>query len=291
MYIYDTEHEVDNRLNALNITGSSSVIRLLVQELITMLNFSNPLVQSFRMARDRFRESSIQPVTLRLIGTRQHNSRQYNLPTASEVAALIPGDGNPTDTRDVIVEERGNEHRDNPVKRISELHPSFMALQYPLLFPYGEDGFHLKIPLNVPTTARRKYVSLREYYCFRLQNRIAEGKTLHKGGRLFHTYCVDAYAAVLDHDLDWYKRNQNTIRADLYNGFHDRVANGETNAESIGRRVILPSSFTGGPRHMIQQYQDAMAIGLWAGPPDLFVTTPCNPRWPEIQRDVESYIP
>ena len=103
-------------MNALNITGSSSVVRSLVQELITMLNFSNPLVQSFRMARDRFRESSIQPVTLRLIGTRQHNSRQYNLPTASEVAALIPGDGNPTDTRDVIVEERGNEHRDNPVK-------------------------------------------------------------------------------------------------------------------------------------------------------------------------------
>ncbi|GKB05982.1 putative DNA helicase, partial [Tanacetum coccineum] len=201
------------------------------------------------------------------------------------------GDGNPTDSRDVIVEERGNEHRRNPVKRISELHPSFMALQYPLLFPYGEDGFHLQIPLNVPPTTRRKYVSLREYYCFRLQNRNAEGKTLHKAGRLFHTYCVDAYTAVLDHDLDWYKRNQNTIRADLYNGFHDRVANGETNAEFLGQKFILPSTFTGGPRHMIQQYQDAMAICRWAGPPDLFVTMTCNPRWPEIQRDVENYIP
>ncbi|PWA86256.1 hypothetical protein CTI12_AA141090 [Artemisia annua] len=146
-------------------------------------------------------------------------------------------DGNPTDTRDVIVEECGNEHRHNPIKRISELHPSFMALQYPLLFPYGEDGFRLCIPLNVPTTAKRKYVSLREYYCFRLQNRIAEGKTLHKAGCLFHTYCVDAYGAVLDHDLDWDKRNQYTIRAELNNGFHDRVANGETNAESIGRTI------------------------------------------------------
>ncbi|GKA50343.1 hypothetical protein Tco_0743416 [Tanacetum coccineum] len=128
-------------------------------DLITMLDLHNPLVQSFRIAKDRFRESLIQPVTLCLIGTRQHNARQYNLPTASEVAALIPGDGNPTDSRDVIVEERGNEHRRNPVKRISELHPSFMALQYPLLFPYGEDGFHLQIPLNVPPTTRRKYIS------------------------------------------------------------------------------------------------------------------------------------
>ncbi|GJY36193.1 reverse transcriptase domain-containing protein [Tanacetum coccineum] len=45
-----------------------------------------------RMAKDRFVQSSIQPVTLCLIGTRQHTGRQYNLPTASEVVALIPGD-------------------------------------------------------------------------------------------------------------------------------------------------------------------------------------------------------
>src|ERR1043166_9121723 len=98
-----------------------------------------------------------------------------------------------------------------------------MALQYPLLFPYGEDGYRLYIPLNVPANAKRKWMSLREYYCFRLQERIREGKTLHKAGRLFHTYIVDAYTAVLDHDLDWYKRNQDTIRSELYNGLHDHV--------------------------------------------------------------------
>ncbi|GKD51662.1 DNA helicase PIF1, ATP-dependent [Tanacetum coccineum] len=165
-------------------------LRSLVQDLIKMLDIHNPLVQSFRMAKDRFLQSSIQLVTLRLIGTRQHTGRQYNLPTASEVAALIPGDGNLTYSRDVIVKERG--------------------------------------------------------------------RTLHKAGRLFHTFCVDAYTAVLDHDLDWYKRNQNTIRSEL---------------------------------HMIQQYQDAMAICRWAGPPDLFVTMTCNPQWPEIQREVENCIP
>ncbi|GKB05429.1 DNA helicase PIF1, ATP-dependent [Tanacetum coccineum] len=145
-----------------------------------------------------------------------------------KVAALISGDGNPTNSCDVIVEDCGNEHR---------------------------------------------------------------RKTLHKAGRLFHTYCVDAYTAVLDHDLDWYKLNQNIIRADLYDEFHDRVANGDTNAEFLSRKFILPSTFTGGPRHMIQQYQDAMAICHWAGPPDLLVIMTCNPRWPEIQCDVKNYIP
>ncbi|GKD51982.1 putative PIF1 DNA helicase/replication protein A1-like protein [Tanacetum coccineum] len=291
LYIYDTENEVDNQIHALNLTIADNNSRLLLQYLIAMLNLNNPLVQSFCMARERFNGSSMQPVTLCLLGTRQRNAREYNLPTTYEVAALVPGNSNPMECRDVIVEERRTDDGHNPVKRISELHPSFMALQYPLLFPYGEDGFQLEIPLNVPPTTKRKYMSLREYYCFRLQCRTEEGKTLHKAGRLFHTYCVDAYTAVLDHDLDWYKRNQNTIRSELYHRLHDRIASGETNIQSLGRNFILPLTFTGGPRHMIQQYRDAMAICRWAGPPDLFETMTCNRKCPEIERDVENYIP
>ncbi len=33
-------------------------------------------------------------------------------------------------------------------QRIFELHVGYMALHYPLLFPYGEDGWHPNIPLN-----------------------------------------------------------------------------------------------------------------------------------------------
>nr|GEW57567.1 hypothetical protein [Tanacetum cinerariifolium] len=52
------------------------------------------------VVRERFNESSMQPVTLRLLGTRQRNAREYNLPTTSEVVALVPTDGNPTECRD-----------------------------------------------------------------------------------------------------------------------------------------------------------------------------------------------
>nr|XP_043639224.1 uncharacterized protein LOC122610293 [Erigeron canadensis] len=243
LYIFDTENEVENRLYALNRAGSSNgddaILRMLLQELITMFDAVNPLVQSFSMAKDRFRDSPMERVTLCLIATRQRDGRQYNLPTASEVAALIPGDGNPTDYRDVIVEGRGGEPGRYPIKRITELHPSFMALQYPLLFPYGEDGYRLYNPLNFPANTKRKCMSLREYYCFRLQERIRE----------------------------------------------------ETDSDVVGRRIILPSLFNGGPRHMIQQYQDAMAICRSIGTPDLFVTMTCNPSWVEISRHVENSIP
>ncbi|XP_021992170.2 uncharacterized protein LOC110888986 [Helianthus annuus] len=292
LYIYDTENEIDNRFfalrNCISANSDQAVLRTLVSDLLHMLDENNALVQAFRMARERFNDASMQPLRLRLISTRNRGQRQYDLPTACEVAALIPGDENPTDSRDIIVEEREG----CTAKRISELHPSFMPLQYPLLFPYGEDGFHLNIPLSdTMETSRRKTVSSREFYGYRLHVRRSEAKTLHKSGRLFLTYVVDAYAQVLENDLNWYRRNQNTIRSDLYSGICDRVAEGESTSESIGRRVILPATFTGGPRYMIQQYQDAMAVCRWAGAPDLFITMTCNPKWPEITRHINATTP
>ncbi|CAJ0900671.1 11503_t:CDS:2 [Entrophospora sp. SA101] len=57
---------------------------------------------------------------------------------------------------------------------------------------------------------------------------------------------------------------------------------GDNNPSHIGHRILLPASFIGSPRDMIQQYQDAMAL-LRAGKPDLFITMTCNPNWMEIQ--------
>ncbi len=66
------------------------------------------------------------------------------MPTADEVVALMVGDGSEVvDRRDVIIAQQIG-----PFQRISELHVGYMALHYPLLFPYGEDGWHLNIPLN-----------------------------------------------------------------------------------------------------------------------------------------------
>ncbi|XP_022007882.1 uncharacterized protein LOC110907168 [Helianthus annuus] len=245
LYVYDTENETDNRFyalrNCVSPTSDQVILRTLVNDFLLMLDANNALVQAFRMARERFNDNSMQRLTLRLLGTRNRREGQYSLPTVPEVAALIPGDGNPADSRDIIIEERGS----RSAKRISELHPSFMALQ--------------------------QSVSLREYYSYRLQLRRNE--------------------AILEHEMNWFKQNQNTIRSDLYNGLYDRIADGETSCEAVGRRVILPATFAGGPRYMIQQYQDAMAICRWAGAPDLFITMTCNSKWPEITRHIQATTP
>ena len=45
-----------------------------------------------------------------------------------------------------------------------------------------------------------------------------------------------------------------------------------------GVPVVLPSSFSGSPRAVQQNYQDAMSIVAKYDRPDLFLTYTCNPR-------------
>ncbi|GKA83817.1 DNA helicase PIF1, ATP-dependent [Tanacetum coccineum] len=125
-----------------NETGEGSD-GTIVRSLIEMLDQNSSIAKAFRMARDWCHSHNSVNVELHLLADRT-KARQYNAPTVAEVAALITnnfGDGVPL--RDIIVNQK-----DTGLKRISELHPSYMALQYPLLFPYVEDGYHDKIPAH-----------------------------------------------------------------------------------------------------------------------------------------------
>jgi hypothetical protein len=160
-----------------------------------------------------------------------------------------------------------------------------MSLQYPLLFPYEEDGF--KTDIIYRNTGGRKFknrksVTMREYYAYRLQQRPNEGHTLILGGRLFQQFIADAYTCIEEARLHWVKDNQEDLRRELYSGLMDAILRGDSNPLTIGKRVVLPSTFVGGPRYMAQNYQDAMAICRWVGYPDLFITFTCNPKWQEI---------
>ena len=62
--------------------------------------------------------------------------RTYNLPTSSEVAALLPGDA--TGTLDIILRCRDGNGQE--LRRISTCHRSYDPLHYVLLFPTGCDG-------------------------------------------------------------------------------------------------------------------------------------------------------
>jgi hypothetical protein len=95
---------------------------------------------------------------------------------------------------------------------------------------------------------------------------------------------VDAYVTIEQSRLKYLRLNKKKLCVDLYQGLQDAIVVGDNNVIAIGQRIILPSSFTVGPRHMVQNYQDAMAICRWARCPNAFVTFTCNPQWLEIKR-------
>lgn len=241
------------------------------------------LVKSFRMARDEFEKNPCAEVKIKLLGKRNKDARTYNLPQVSEVAALVVGD---LDTnmgqRDIMVETKAG-----TLQRISELNPSYLPLQYPLLFPYGEDGYREDIPFSIIKcngSGGRQRISPREYFCYRMQNRLNEISTLLVARRLFQQFLVDSYTMVEAGRLIYVRTHQKNLRCETYNCLTDALTRGEVDPNAQGRRIILPSSFVGGARYMIQNYQDAMAICKWIGYPNLFITFTCNPKWPEIER-------
>ena len=135
-----------------------------------MLDEHNVLVKLFRMVRERLLDSD-ESVKLRLIGKRGKDGRTYNLPVVSEVAALIVGDvdENICD-RDIIVE-----HRTGKLKRIHEMHPMYLPLQYPLLYVYGEDGYMDDICFSGSVTGLgycHKKISAKEYFAYYLHDRL-----------------------------------------------------------------------------------------------------------------------
>ncbi|CAK8570203.1 unnamed protein product [Lathyrus sativus] len=131
-----------------------------------MLYEHNPHAKSFKMAKHWLLNSNTQNLKLRLISNRSTDGRVYNQPTISEVAALIVGDLDTTEIRDIIMQTKGGE-----LQRTNELHASYLAYQYPLIFPYGEDGYRPNIAhrdLDIFQDNKRNRLTIREWLAFRI---------------------------------------------------------------------------------------------------------------------------
>ncbi|KAL6534880.1 hypothetical protein OROGR_013555 [Orobanche gracilis] len=174
LYIYDTENEVDNRIGAL--CGESTLDPHNVDGLMKMLDENNELAKGFRMARDRFQEYGLEELKLIFISSKSASGRPNHIGPSNEVGALLVGasdDHTCAAERDIVVQSK-----EGGLRRIYETNKFFMALQYPLIFPQGESGFHLEIPYNTMDDRRRKkraYETMREWYSYDLMFRPLQG--------------------------------------------------------------------------------------------------------------------
>ena len=158
-------------------------------------------------------------------------------------------------------------------------------MTYPLFHPTGILGWHKNLLLNPDINPRShnprkaERVTLKQYYCYQMSARRDSFNPILRGGALAQQYLVDAYCKIESERLSFLRENQKKLRAERYSGLRDYLHNiAEHEGARVGTVVILPSNYTGGPRAMKQNYQDAMAIVAHEGAPSLFITMTCNPE-------------
>ena len=135
IYDFDSMEQVRQRISYhrdfLNIDTVTS--------LQTMLHRCNPYIEVFLTSRECLNRYAHVSLHLKIMDHPHYDSRQYNRPTANEIAVIMIGTGDqPTVGRDIVLHGR-----QYGLKRIYETHSSYNPLRYPLLFPFGEQGWHI----------------------------------------------------------------------------------------------------------------------------------------------------
>jgi hypothetical protein len=251
-----------------------------------MLDEVNVHAKSFRMARDTLKNNDAQDLKLKLISERTSDGRIYNQPAVSEVAALIVGDIDTGTHRDIIMHKKSGR-----LQRINEFHPSYLAYQYPLLFPYGEDGYRIGIQhryCDETVVTKRNRLTIKDWLSFRIHTRKDEPQTIICSRRLFQQFLVDGYMMMETERLNWLRKNQSKLRIGKYRQLiPPNQSHGTDEPQKYGTRIVLPSTFVGSKRYMDQLYFDGMTISSHVGFLDVFITFTCNPTWPEITRELQ----
>lgn len=153
LYFYDTDKEVENRIK---FSQSKHIMRASIVEKLIQILQQNPYSVFFRSL------SGIEELDTHQIIIRSDpglDQRVYNTPSVSQVAAIwIEGDTlNERRERDIIICRKSGQS-----ERIKYQFGCYDPLQYPLLLPFGEPGWHFGIQRvdkrRGDTTCHRQFV-------------------------------------------------------------------------------------------------------------------------------------
>jgi hypothetical protein len=160
-FIGDPQEEVERRCQI-----HDGLNRVIVRDLQDFFHAENQLIKNFKTALERMPTDEYTVVIRADKVPAGGHQRQYNAPTAEEVAVVIAGEE--CESRHIVLHRRND-----GLKRIPETHRSYDALQYPILFWEGQDGYHFNIKMRNPQTGQEteKKVSSMNLYAYRLMIR------------------------------------------------------------------------------------------------------------------------
>lgn len=120
--------------------------REIIEQLQQLLHERNALVKVFKTALEAMPSDNYKIIISADKRPGGAHARQFNAPTIDEVAVVIVGEN--VESRDIVLKRRDN----GQFQRVMETHRSYDALQYPLMFWEGDDGYHFQIKMVTPFT-------------------------------------------------------------------------------------------------------------------------------------------
>src|SRR5271170_804225 len=159
VWFHDPEMANQFRMGRVNTARNTKINGPMLTMLTDMMRRCNPFIGVYTMAREQLQalERRLTPVDLlftaemRLIQEVGADRRRENLPTASEVAAIIPDIGpawHKRTFRDMQLTLRSPVAGQLGLRRVDPSHAAYLPLQYVLLFPHGDTGWHWNLRLQ-----------------------------------------------------------------------------------------------------------------------------------------------
>ncbi|GFX56107.1 helitron_like_N domain-containing protein [Trichonephila clavipes] len=189
----DSGSALANRVNARCDYNNldSLYARRIVSELDALLNEHNELLKIFKSHMHQLQSDNYAIVINPDKTPAGEHIRRFNAPVLDDVAGIMVGDC--TAAREIVIRRRNN-----ILQFIADTHRSYDALQYPLIFWKGQDGYCINIKQRDPVSGAEtnKNVSSKDYYAYRLMIRRGLDNVILRCRELCQQFMVDMYAKI-----------------------------------------------------------------------------------------------
>ncbi|PLW46932.1 hypothetical protein PCASD_08098 [Puccinia coronata f. sp. avenae] len=257
--------------------SKSPLLMSLMMELQQFLTTHNSYAKFYCNVQSHLHKAPHSEFVLKQVIPAGFNRKIYNKPSVDEVAMVVESSNDASiGPRDILLQKADGE----PVK-ITNQHSGYLALRYPILFPYGQPNWVKDV---ASSNGRRRNITQAKWYAGMVFEKKDQFSAVHRAKSLFQELLLDLFMCVNQPRLDWFQIHQKEIKAELYQGVEESICD---DVDATGTRIILPLSYIGSPRSMVQLYQDSMSIVSKFGRPSLFITMTANPAWPEIRDNLK----
>ncbi|GFW42045.1 ATP-dependent DNA helicase [Trichonephila clavipes] len=235
-----------------------------------VLHDHNILVHEFKMAKDRVTSDNYKLVIHPDHIPHGEYERRFNASTTNEIAALVVSSER-TASQDSVIQAH-----DGRLTRVPDTHRFYDALEYPIIFWIGQEGYSFDIPQLNPFTKQpipNKKCPAKTFMHIKMVLR-NNFNLLLQCRLLFHQFLVDIYVKVEIEHLRFIALNQTKLQAENYIHLQDVIRNNaDLDPNSLGQMRMATTPKTTLTAFFLLCQNDAFAKTL------LYVDVPRYYTW------------